>query len=66
MIKNVNQWEEFEKNLLKGIKPDYQSNLNIYTQLYEEAVLLKVFPLKDPLFGIDAKIRMAKILKKIK
>lgn len=66
MIKDIKKWQEFEKNLIKNSKPDYQKNLIIFKQMLDEAVILKAFPPKDLLFGIDAKIRMAKILKKIK
>lgn len=66
MITNIKIWEEFEKNLLRNSKPDYHENLKIFKQLYDEAILLNVFPPKDKLEGIDAEIRMAKILKKIK
>lgn len=66
MITNIKIWEEFEKNLLRNSKPDYQKNLKIFQQLYEESKLLKVFPPKNPLEGFESEINIAKVLKKIK
>lgn len=62
MIKDKKAWEEFENELVKSTKPNYEENVKIFNILYEQAVILKAFPLKDPLQDIDAKIRIAKYI----
>ena len=62
MIKNTKMLEEFEKQYLRNEAPDFFRNLRIYEGLYEEACILGIFPLKDPLEGLDIKIYTAKVL----
>ena len=62
MIKNPDLLEQFEKEYLRKEPPDFYRNLKIYEAMYEEACLLGVFPLKEPLEGIDEKILLAKAL----
>ena len=62
MIKNTKMLEEFEKQYLKNEVPDFFRNLIIYESLYKEAYALGIFPLKDPLEGLDIKIHTAKVL----
>jgi hypothetical protein len=52
----------FEKEQIQNSKPDFFKNLRIFEALYEEAKQLGVFPLKDPLEGIEVDIRLAKVL----
>jgi hypothetical protein len=62
MIKRREMLWEFEKEQMRRSRPDYFMNLRIFEALYREARNLKVFPLKDPLDGVDADIRLAKAL----
>lgn len=65
MILNNKKWRKFEQGLIKNDKTSLSSNLKIMDELYKEAVSLKVFPLKDPLDGLDVLIRIAKVLNSV-
>ena len=54
--------DSFEKEQIAKSPPDYFHNLLIFESLYEEAKKLGVFPLKDPLEGIEVDIRLAAVL----
>ncbi len=60
MIKDSQHLEQFENKYKKNTPPDFFRNLKIYEALYEEARALGVFPLKDPLEGLEFKISLAK------
>jgi hypothetical protein len=62
MIRNRKLLREFEKEVLRKARPDYFKNLRIFETLYREAQRLHVLPLKDPLEGIEADLRLAKAL----
>lgn len=62
MLKKVPLIEAFEKEQMQKAKPDYCRNLQIFESLYQEAKHLGVFPLKDPLEGIELDIRLAIVL----
>jgi len=62
MIKMNSLMEAFEKEQARKSKPDFFKNLRIFEALFEEAKQLGVFPLKDPLEGIDVDIRLAQVL----
>ena len=51
MITNRKEVDKFEKELLRNEKVDVKKNVSIINGLYDEAVALGVFPLKDPLEG---------------
>ncbi len=65
MIRRPDLVEAFERDYQRRQPHDYQQNLRIAEALYEEARALGIFPLKDPLDGIDVKIRLAKVLNSI-
>lgn len=65
MIKNHKLIEKFEKNLIKTEKIDITRNFQIIDALYFEAVELGIFPLKNPLDGIDNDIRIAKVINSV-
>jgi hypothetical protein len=44
---------------------DFQKNFQIITALFEEAKLLGVFPLKNPLEGIEIDIKYAKVINSV-
>lgn len=62
MIRNCDKFEEFERELIRSRKADYQENLTIFEALYREAVSLGVLPLKDPLEGLEVDIMMARVI----
>jgi hypothetical protein len=66
MVRNPEKYEQFERGLIAGKKPDYAQNLRIAEALYEEAVHLGIWPPKDPLEGIEVSIRIARILNSVR
>ncbi len=62
MVKNSDLLEEFEQRLIRTSEPDYLKNLEIYEGMLQEALYLKVLPLKDPLEGIEVDIRIAEVV----
>ncbi len=66
MIRNKEYLEEFENQLLMGETLDLERNLEIYEALWREAVELGVFPLKDPLDGVEDDIRLARMLNRLR
>ena len=66
MIQRPELIEAFEQEWQRQQPLDYQQNLRIADALYELARALGVLPLKDPLDGIEVKIRLAKALNSVK
>lgn len=62
MIKNPKILREFEKQFLANKKVDFEKNMEIYEAMWKHARELGVFPGKNLLAGIEADIRIAKIL----
>ena len=62
MIKNSELIQKMEDDLARSQAPDYFRNLRIMEALYQEARLLGILPLRDPLDGIDVDIRLAAAL----
>jgi hypothetical protein len=62
MIKNPKTLEKFEKKNIKKNNLTFKEKLNIYENLWTEALLMKVLPSKDPLEGIETDIEIARIL----
>ena len=54
--------EAFDKAQMRNSKADYFKHLRIFEALYEEAKQLGVFPLRDPLEGIEVDIHLATVL----
>jgi hypothetical protein len=65
MIKDVTILQEFEKELIKESKPDVMKNFRIVNAMYDEAVALGIFPLKDPLDGLEIDIKIAKVVNSV-
>ena len=65
MIQDDKKLEMFEKELLRLQKPDPVRNFKIVEALYDEAVALGAFPLKDPLDGIEVDIKIAKAVNSV-
>lgn len=65
MIKDKKYLREFEKEIIRSRKADIANNIRIVEALYKEAVSLGVFPLKDPLEGIEVDIKIAKVINSV-
>ncbi len=65
MIKNYKKLQQFERKLLKKEKVDIMQNFKIVEALYKEAVALGIFPLKNPLEGLEIDIKIAKVVNSV-
>jgi len=65
MVKNTSRLREFEDNYMRRDKPDLLRNLQLLDQLYKEAKALSVFPLQEPLSGLDIDIKIAKVINSV-
>lgn len=65
MVKNCKVLRQFEKEQTRRWKVNYLENVRIIDEMYKEAVLLKVFPLKDPWSGIEVDLRIAKAINRV-
>ena len=63
MIKNKKIWEDFERKRIASTKPDYRLNVKIFQMMLGHVNNLKILPLKNPMEGIEFKIKIAKYLK---
>ena len=66
MVKNPVKLRAFEVERMKAEPVDIEKNFRILDALYEEARSLGIFPLKDPLEGIEEKARLAWAINGIK
>jgi hypothetical protein len=66
MVKNTKKLQAFEADRIRAEKVDVEQNLRILDALYEEALMLGALPPRDPLEGIEVKIRMAHVLNGIR
>lgn len=63
MIKNPGLVKHFEDEFLKDQgKLSYGQSLKLFTAMWREAVSLGAFPPQNPLEGIEADIKIARIL----
>jgi len=65
MIKRNKVLEEFERKMLRENLP-YEKKLEIYEAMLEEARALGIFPLKNPLEGIEKDIELSRRLRSVK
>jgi len=65
MVKHCSRLREFEDNYIRRNKPDVPFNLQLLDSLYREAKALSVFPLTEPLSGLDIDIRIAKVINSV-
>lgn len=63
MIKG--EFIKFEDELLKNEKVDLMKNIKIIDALYEEAVALGIFPLKNLLDGLDVDMKIVKVINNV-
>ena len=62
MIKNPDYFEAWEREYIAHTPVVFLDNLRIFDMLLEEARMLGVLPLKDPLEGIEEKIIFARMI----
>jgi len=62
MVKNPEKLRAFEAERIRTEKVDIERNFRIVDALYDEARMLGVLPPKDPLEGIEVKIRIARMV----
>ena len=65
MIKNRKTLLTFEDKLIRESKPDILKNFRIVDAMYDEAVALGIFPLKDPLDGLEIDIKIARVVNSV-
>ena len=65
MIKNCETLLTFENDLIRKSKPDILKNFRLVDAMYDEAVALGIFPLKDPLDGLEIDIKIAKVVNSV-
>jgi hypothetical protein len=62
MIRDTKILKKFEDGLLRKEHLSYDRVMSIFEALWNEAASLGVLPLKDPMEGIEVKIKLAKVL----
>lgn len=62
MIRDTKILKKFKDGLLRKERLSYDRAMSIFEALWNEAVSLGVLPLKDPMEGIEVKIKLAKVL----
>lgn len=66
MIKNPKKLREFEQNLIIEDKTSISQKFRLLDALFEEARALRIFPLKNPLEGLDTDIKVAKVVNSVR
>ena len=61
-VSNPDWWAEGEARYIAIEPVDFQRNLRLLDAMYEHARALGVFPLADPLEGLETDIQVAKAL----
>jgi hypothetical protein len=65
MIKHSPRLREFEDDYIRRNRPGHLFNFLILDDLYWEARALSVFPLKDPLSGLETDLKIAKVINSV-
>lgn len=65
MIRNPKKLRQFEKEYFIKNKINIIQNFLAVEALLAEAVALKIFPLKNPLDGIEIDIKIAKVVNSV-
>ena len=60
MIRNPEKWEAWQREYERNKPVDVERNLRVYQAMYDHAKALGKLERKDPLEGLDFKIRLAK------
>ncbi|MBA3037969.1 MAG: hypothetical protein FP814_15950 [Desulfobacterium sp.] len=63
MINDSETLRKFELNFISGDgRIDYKQSLKLFTAMWEEGLMLGVFPPANPMSGIETDIRISRIL----
>jgi hypothetical protein len=62
MVRDRAFWEAWEAHYIASQPPDFPRNLQLLEGMYELARTMGVFPLANPLEGLETDIRVAKAL----
>ncbi len=65
MIKNPDLLQKFEDEFTQREKADFLKNIRLVDAMYREAVSLGIFPLKDPLDGVETDIKIAEVINSV-
>ncbi len=65
MIKNSKALQQFEHEITKKESVNILRNFRLVEAMHKEAMFLGVFPLKDPLSGIEVDIAIAKVINSV-
>jgi hypothetical protein len=65
MIRNSKALRKFEYEIMKKESVNILRNFRLVEAMHKEAMLLGVFPLKDPLSGIEVDIAIAKVINSV-
>jgi hypothetical protein len=66
MVKDGALLQTFEDSLLAGEAPDIKQNFRLANELYYQARKLKIFPLSNPLDGIEVDINLARVINSVR
>lgn len=66
MITNPKKLRKFEQNLLKTDTTSIDQKFRLMDAMFKEARSLSVFPLKDPLEGLETDIKVAKVVNSVR
>lgn len=62
VITNRHIWEEWQNEFYRREPPRFETNMRLMEAMLEEAVELGVLPSREPLEGVETKIRLARVL----
>ena len=65
MIKRTKLLNDFEHRVMRKERANYFKNYRIWWGMYQEAVHLGIFPLKNSLDGIEKDIRIARVINRV-
>jgi len=65
VIKNPRELQRFENTLIRKGDTNPSMNFELVEAMYEEALSLGVFPLKNKLDGIEVDLRIAKVVNSV-
>jgi hypothetical protein len=65
MIKNSKALRQFEREITRKESVNILRNFRLVEAMHKEAMFLGVFPLKDPLSGIEVDIAIAKVVNSV-
>jgi len=65
MIKNRDEIQKLENELVRIEKVDILKNFRLVDAMHKEAMMLNAFPVRDALAGIEVDIKIAKVINSV-